>query len=300
MGISAALVKELRERTGAGMMECKKALVEVDGDLEAAIESMRKSGQAKADKRAGRVAAEGIIAMHVASDFRKGVMVEVNCETDFVAKGEDFQGFSAHVAKRAFEEGSDSLEDLLDVSMEEDAAMTIEEQRKELMARIGENLTVRRCRNMRSRDGIIGAYLHHGGRIGVLVELSGGGDGNLAKDIAMHIAANRPLCVSEEEIPPETREKERDIFRAQAAASGKPAEIIEKMVTGRMNKFVAEVTLLGQPFVKEPDLSVRKYLAKSGASVVGFTRFEVGEGIEKKTENFADEVMAQVRGKEDE
>nr|VFJ56445.1 MAG: elongation factor Ts [Candidatus Kentron sp. FW]VFJ60221.1 MAG: elongation factor Ts [Candidatus Kentron sp. FW] len=296
MGISAASVKELRERTGAGMMECKKALVETGGDLEAAIESMRKSGQAKADKRAGRVAAEGIIAMHLADDTRMGVMVEVNCETDFVAKGEDFQEFAAHVAKRAFEERPDDLEGLLGLPMEKGSAITIEGQRKELIARIRENLTMRRFHKMESQDGVVGAYLHHGGRIGVLVELSGGGDSELAKDIAMHVAANRPLCVSENEIPADTKEKERDIFRAQAASSGKPPEIIEKMITGRMNKFVAEVTLLGQPFVKDPDISVQKYLSKSGASVVCFTRFEVGEGIEKKTENFADEVMAQVRG----
>jgi len=296
MGISAALVKELRERTGSGMMECKKALVETSGDLEAAIESMRKSGQAKADKRAGRVAAEGIIAMQLAADSRKGVMVEINCETDFVAKGEDFQEFAAHTAKRAFEEQPDSLEDLLEISLEKDGATTIEGQRKELMARIGENLTVRRFGKIESRDGFVGAYLHHGGRIGVLVEFSEGGNGDLAKDIAMHIAANRPLCLSDKEIPTETLEKERDIFMAQAASSGKPPEIIEKMVAGRMSKFVAEVTLLGQPFVKDPDISVQKHLAKSGASVVGFLRFEVGEGIEKKSGNFADEVMAQVRG----
>nr|VFJ69167.1 MAG: elongation factor Ts [Candidatus Kentron sp. FW] len=296
MGISAASVKELRERTGAGMMECKKALVETDGDLEAAIESMRKSGQAKADKRAGRVAAEGIIAMHLADDTRMGVMVEVNCETDFVAKGEDFQEFATHVAKRAFEERPNDLEGLLGLPMEKGGAITIEGQCKELIARIRENLTMRRFHKMESQDGVVGAYLHHGGRIGVLVELSGGGDSELAKDIAMHVAANRPLCVSENEIPADTKEKERDIFRAQAASSGKPPEIIEKMITGRMNKFVAEVTLLGQPFVRDPDISVQKYLSKSGASVVGFTRFEVGEGIEKKTGNFADEVMAQVRG----
>nr|VFK42144.1 MAG: translation elongation factor Ts (EF-Ts) [Candidatus Kentron sp. SD]VFK47692.1 MAG: translation elongation factor Ts (EF-Ts) [Candidatus Kentron sp. SD]VFK80318.1 MAG: translation elongation factor Ts (EF-Ts) [Candidatus Kentron sp. SD] len=296
MGISAVLVKELRERTGAGMMECKKALVETNGDLEAAIESMRKSGQAKADKRAGRVAAEGNIAIHLAPDSRKGVIVEINCETDFVAKGEDFQEFAAHVAKRAFEDGVDTLEDMLKLPMGKVDGITIEGQRKELMARIGENLTVRRFQKIESRDGIVGAYLHHGARIGVLLELSGEGDSDLAKDIAMHVAANRPLCLSEKEIPPETREKERDIFRAQAAASGKPPEIVEKMVTGRMNKFVAEVTLLGQPFVKDPEVSVRKYLAESGASVIGFTRFEVGEGIERKTGSFADEVMAQARG----
>nr|VFK54964.1 MAG: translation elongation factor Ts (EF-Ts) [Candidatus Kentron sp. TUN]VFK58600.1 MAG: translation elongation factor Ts (EF-Ts) [Candidatus Kentron sp. TUN]VFK61144.1 MAG: translation elongation factor Ts (EF-Ts) [Candidatus Kentron sp. TUN] len=295
MGISAALVKELRERTGAGMMECKKALLGTSGDIEAAIESMRKSGQAKVDKRAGRVAAEGIIAMHLGQDSRRGVMVEINCETDFVAKGGDFQGFADHVAKRAFEEQSDSLEGLLKIPMEKGDTATIEGELKKLIARIGENLTVRRFNKMETQNGILGAYLHRG-RIGVFVELSGGGDSDVAKDIAMHIAANRPLCINEKEIPLETKEKERDIFRAQAAATGKPPEIIEKMIIGRMNKFVSEVTLLGQPFVKDPDISVQKFLAKSGASVSAFTRFEVGEGIEKKAENFADEVMAQVRG----
>nr|VFK31400.1 MAG: elongation factor Ts [Candidatus Kentron sp. MB]VFK34735.1 MAG: elongation factor Ts [Candidatus Kentron sp. MB]VFK76914.1 MAG: elongation factor Ts [Candidatus Kentron sp. MB] len=296
MGISATVVKELRERTGAGMMECKKALVESNGDLEAAIEAMRKSGQAKADKRAGRVAAEGVVAIQLSDDSRKGVMVEINCETDFVAKGEDFQAFAAQAAKRAIEEGSDSLEALLETPMEKGGSTTIEDQRKELIARIRENLTVRRLYKMETQDGVIGAYLHHGGRIGVLVRFSaeGKGNGELAKDIAMHVAANRPLCISEQDIPLEIREKEQEIFRAQAATSGKPAEIIEKMIVGRMNKFVAEVTLLGQPFVKDTEISVQKYLAKSGASVLDFTRFEVGEGIEKKTENFADEVMAQV------
>lgn len=296
MAISAALVKELRERTGAGMMECKKALVETNGDPEAAIEAMRKSGQAKADKRAGRVAAEGTIAMYVSEDSRRGVMVEINCETDFVAKEDGFREFAADVAKRVFDEAPGDLESLLDLSMEPGGAKTIEEQRKELMARIGENLSVRRFERMENPGGALGAYLHHGGRIGVLVAFSEGGNGRLARDIAMHIAANRPLCVGADQIPADIREKEREIYQAQAAASGKPASIIEKMVTGRMNKFVNEVTLLGQPFVKDPDISVQKYLAGSSASVAGFTRFEVGEGIEKKTGNFADEVMAQARG----
>ncbi|VFM96068.1 MAG: translation elongation factor Ts (EF-Ts) [Candidatus Kentron sp. G] len=296
MGISAALVKELRERTGAGMMECKKALVETGGDLEAAIESMRKSGQAKADKRAGRVAAEGTIAMYVSEDSRQAVMVEVNCETDFVAKEDGFRKFALDVAMRVFEEAPGDLEALLNLPMEKGGAKTIEEQRKELIARIGENLTVRRFERIEDQGAVLGAYLHHGGRIGVLVAFSSGGDGQLAKDIAMHIAANRPLCVSEEDIPAQIKEKEKEIFKAQAAASGKPPSIIEKMIVGRMKKFVGEVTLLGQPFVKDLDISVQKYLAASSASVTGFTRFEVGEGIEKKTANFADEVMAQARG----
>ncbi|MBT8419928.1 MAG: elongation factor Ts [Gammaproteobacteria bacterium] len=294
MAISAALVKELRERTGAGMMECKKALVETDGDLEAAIESMRKSGQAKADKRAGRVAAEGTVAMYIDEGSRRGVMVEVNSETDFVAKEDGFRAFAADVAKRVFDEAPGDMEALLNLPMEAGGAKTIEEQRKELIARIGENLTVRRFERMEAQGGTLGTYLHHGGRIGVLVAFSKGENDEVAKDIAMHIAANRPLCVSGDQIPQETKDKEKEIFEAQAAASGKPAQIIEKMVIGRMNKFINEVTLLGQPFVKDPDISVEKYLAKTEAVVAGFARFEVGEGIEKKTENFADEVMAQI------
>nr|VFJ66594.1 MAG: translation elongation factor Ts (EF-Ts) [Candidatus Kentron sp. DK] len=295
MAISAALVKELRERTGAGMMECKKALVETGGDLEAAIESMRKSGQAKADKRAGRVAAEGTIAMHIDENSGQAVMVEVNSETDFVAKEDGFQKFAADVAARVFEESPDNIEALSNLPMERGGQNTIEEQRQALIARIGENITIRRFRKMQSQGGVLGSYLHHGGRIGVLVAFSEGGDSETARDVAMHVAANRPLCVREDQISLAVREKEKEIFEAQAAASGKPASIIEKMVIGRMNKFVNEVTLLGQPFVKDPDISVQKYLAKSGATVADFARFEVGEGIEKKAENFADEVMAQAR-----
>nr|VFJ46211.1 MAG: translation elongation factor Ts (EF-Ts) [Candidatus Kentron sp. DK] len=295
MAISAALVKELRERTGAGMMECKKALVETGGDLEAAIESMRKSGQAKADKRAGRVAAEGTIAMHIDENSGQAVMVEVNSETDFVAKEDGFQKFAADIAARVFEESPDNIEALSNLPMEKGGQNTIEEQRQALIARIGENITIRRFRKMQSQGGVLGSYLHHGGRIGVLVAFSEGGDNETARDVAMHVAANRPLCVREDQISLAVREKEKEIFEAQAAASGKPASIIEKMVIGRMNKFVNEVTLLGQPFVKDPDISVQKYLAKSGATVADFARFEVGEGIEKKAENFADEVMAQAR-----
>lgn len=294
MAISAVLVKELRERTGAGMMECKKALVETNGDLEAAIESMRKSGQAKADKRAGRVAAEGIVALCVGADAKQAVMVEVNCETDFVAKEDGFQKFASDVAARVLEESPGDLDTLLNLPMEKGTGTTIEDQRKALIVRIGENLTIRRFEKMESQGGHVGSYLHHGGRIGVLVAFSAGGDGETAKDVAMHIAANRPICVSGDEIPSDVKEKEKEIFEAQAAASGKPPAIIEKMVIGRMNKFINEVTLLGQPFVKNPDIPVGKYLEESGSSVAGFARFQVGEGIEKKTGNFAEEVMAQV------
>lgn len=284
MAISAALVKELRERTGAGMMECKKALVESDGNIEAAIEAMRKSGQAKAEKKAGRVAAEGIIIAK--SDAKQAVMVEVNCETDFVSKGDDFQGFCEAVANQVMETQPADLVALM--------TGDLEETRKTMIAKIGENISVRRFVFITADDGALGVYLH-GTRIGVLVKLQGG-DENLAKDIAMHIAASRPLCVSADQVPAEVIAKEKEIFMAQAAESGKPAEIIEKMVEGKIKKYLNEITLLGQPFVKDPDQTVDKLLKANGASVVTFERFEVGEGIEKKTENFADEVMQQVKG----
>ena len=294
MAISAAMVKDLRDRTGAGMMECKKALLESGGDIEAAIEAMRKSGQAKADKRASRVAAEGVVAIESGAGNRSAAMVEVNCETDFVAKEDGFRSFAADIARRALDESPADLAALLEAPMEQGGAATVEERRKELAARIGENMSVRRFARLESEEGVVGAYLHHGGRIGVLVELTKT-DAAAAKDVAMHIAANRPMCVSETDIPAETLEKEKEIFRAQAADSGKPPEIVEKMIAGRLKKFVSEVTLLGQPFVKDPDISVQKYLAGSGAGVAAFQRFEVGEGIEKKSGNFAEEVMAQVR-----
>ncbi len=291
MAITAALVKELRERTGAGMMECKKVLVETNGDIEAAIEAMRKSGAAKADKKAGRIAAEGTIALAMGDDNKSAVLVEVNCETDFVAKGDDFKAFAAEVAKQALEQGIGDAEALAESKLPSGA--TVEETRRELIAKIGENISVRRVARVET-DGTIGAYLH-GTRIGVLVELKGG-DAELAKDIAMHIAASKPECVSEADVPAELIEKEKEIFAAQAAESGKPAEIIEKMVTGRIAKFLKEITLVGQPFVKDPDQTVGKLLESKGAEVAGFSRLEVGEGIEKKEEDFVAEVMAQAKG----
>ena len=295
MTITAAMVKELRERTGSGMMECKKALVETNGDLEAAIDLMRKAGLAKASKKAGRTAAEGLIALQVAGDGSCGAMVEVNCETDFVAKGEDFQDFCRRLVQRVLEARPADLEALLDLPLEEGGEVTVETARKELIAKIGENINVRRFACFEAAPGNrIGAYLH-GTRIGVLVELRGG-DGALAKDIAMHVAASKPLAVTEAGIPAEVLEKEKEIITAQAAESGKPAEIVEKMVAGRLRKFVAEVTLHGQPFVKDPDTTVGRLLQQAGAEVLRFQRFEVGEGIEKASEDFAAEVMAQVRG----
>ena len=287
MTISASMVKELRERTGAGMMECKRALGEANGDLDLAIENMRKSGLAKADKKAGRVAAEGRVAIEQSGDAV--AMVEVNCETDFVANGDEFGGFASAVAKAVLAAKPAGLEALNDVKLA--SGETVDLARRNLVAKIGENITVRRIE--RFQGGVLGAYAH-GTRIGVVVELKGGTPA-LAKDIAMHVAASRPLCIKPEQVAPEVLEKEREIIRAQSADSGKPEAIVEKMVDGRLKKFLAEVTLLGQPFVKDPDQTVEKLVKSAGAEVLRFTRFEVGEGIEKKQEDFAAEVMAQAR-----
>jgi elongation factor Ts len=289
MTISASMVKELRERTGAGMMECKKALTDSSGDLDLAVENMRKSGLAKADKKAGRVAAEGRIAVEQAGDAV--AMVEVNCETDFVANGDEFGGFATAVAKAVLTAAPASPEALNDAKLA--GGETLDTARRNLVAKIGENIAVRRFERYQTNGGVLGAYIH-GTRIGVIVELKGGTPA-LAKDIAMHVAASRPMCVKPDQVPAELLDKEREIIRAQSADSNKPEAIIEKMVEGRLKKYLAEVTLLGQPFIKDPDLTVEKLLAKSGAEVLRFTRVGVGEGIEKKQEDFAAEVMAQAR-----
>jgi elongation factor Ts len=289
--ITAAMVKELRERTGSGMMECKKALVEAGGDLEAAVDAMRKAGLAKADKKAGRTAAEGTIVVALGNDGKQAAMVEVNCETDFVSGGDDFQNFARSVAHKVLASKPESVDALL--SSELSGGKDVNSVRQELVAKIGENIQVRRFVRYET-SGVIASYLH-GSRIGVMVELEGG-DEELGKDIAMHVAASKPVCVDENGVPEEAVAKEREILIAQAESSGKPREIIEKMIQGRLNKFLAEITLVGQPFVKDPDQTVGKLLKSANARVVRFDRFEVGEGIEKKQENFADEVMAQVRG----
>ncbi len=290
MQITAAMVKELRERTGSGMMECKKALQEADGDIDVAIENMRKSGLAKADKKAGRVAAEGRVVIDISEDGKEAAVVEVNCETDFVSGGDDFIGFTTAVAAAALANKPASVEEL--VACEIDGGATIEHTRQEMLARIGENIQVRRFENVSSDGGSFGSYLH-GTRIAVLVEMENASD-ELIKDVAMHIAASKPVCVNEDQVPADMLEKEKEILRAQALESGKPADIVEKMLTGRIRKYLAEITLLGQPFVKDPDKSVEALLKESGATVNRFIRYEVGEGIEKKQENFADEVMAQI------
>lgn len=301
MTISAKLVMELRERTGAGMMECKKALlgtthVNPNGDIELAITEMRKAGQAKADKKAGRITAEGVIVVSRSDDLRTAVMLEVNCETDFVTKEAGFVDFADKVAKTALNSSSIQDEvDALSAQMLLDSSTTVEQVRQELVAKIGENIKVRRMVKMHC-DGVIGFYLHSS-RIGVMVALKGG-DENLAKDIAMHVAASRPIVVNREQVSPEAIENERDIFTAQARESGKPQDIIDKMIEGRINKFIDEVSLLGQPYVKDPNIKVSQLLKEKNAEVLSFVRFEVGEGIEKKDDNFVDEVMAQVRNQQ--
>ena len=294
MSISAETVKTLRERTGAGMMECKKALVETGGDLDAAAEIMRKAGLAKADKKAGRIAAEGTIATAMAADGRKAVLVEVNCETDFVARQPEFQAFASDVAKAALAANVTATDALAGLVLS--AGGTTDETRRSLIAKIGEKIDVRRAGTLEAPDRI-GAYVH-GTRIGVLAGLNGG-DEALARDIAMHVAAVNPQYVSPANVPADVVAKEREILAAQAAAEGKPAAIVEKMVEGRLRKYLAEICLTGQPFVKDPDMTVGALLAKSKAEVSGFLRYEVGEGIEKKQENFAAEVMAQVEAAKD-
>ena len=287
MSIKASMVKELRERTGAGMMECKNALVETDGVLDAAVEVLRKSGQAKADKKSSRIAADGRIV--ISQDGNKVVIVEINSETDFVAKDENFVAFTDAVAAAALAHGTTDVDLMATQSI--DIGKTVEEARTELVAKIGENISVRRILIVES-DGPIGYYTHNA-RIGAVVALDGG-DVELARNIAMHVAAMSPACVDEAGVPAETLERERRIFSEQAEASGKPAEIIEKMVAGRVAKFLKEITLVGQTF-RDSDMTVGKLLEDSKASVTAFVRFEVGDGIEKKEEDFVAEVMAQVK-----
>ncbi|MBL4622255.1 MAG: elongation factor Ts [Immundisolibacteraceae bacterium] len=291
MAISAQMVKEMRERTGLGMMECKKALVAADGDIDVAIESMRKSGQARADKKANRIAAEGRVA--VSSGAESAVLIEINCETDFVGKDVAFIAFCDALA--AVSGSVTSVEELLAATLADGAS--VEETRQQLILTIGENIQIRRMASLSGNDATYGHY-SHGGSIGVIVQLEGG-DLELARDIAMHIAAANPACISEAEVDADVLAKEREIYLAQAADSGKPEAIQEKMVDGRIRKYVAEITLLGQAFVKDPDLTIGKLVDKAGAKVTGFVRYQVGEGIEKKSEDFVAEVMKQAQSSAD-
>jgi len=292
MAITAALVKELRERTGAGMMECKKALVEVDGDLDAAIEHMRKTGLAKADKKASRTAAEGKVVIKQSDDAKKVVLLEVNCETDFVAIGDDFSNFADTVAGQILADDPADVETLMAMNYA-DTDTSIQDTLKGMIAKIGENMSVRRF-NVLTTNGVFGQYIH-GKKIGVVAELSGDNE-ELAKDVAMHVAATNPNALNEAQMPADLLAKEREIASAEAENSGKPANIIEKIVDGKMNKFIKENTLVGQAFVKDPDVTVGDLVKKANAEVLSFCRIEVGEGIEKKVENFAEEVMSQVNG----
>lgn len=296
MQITAGMVKELRERTGAGMMDCKKALEEAKGDIEAAIEAMRKSGVAKAAKKAGRIAAEGNILVEQNPDTGETVILEVNSETDFVAKDDNFRGFGEQIAACILANHPADVDALMSMSITGDSGQTIEEARQQLVAKIGENISVRRFYMHKLQGDRLGIYLH-GTRIGVLVDMKGGDD-ELAKDVAMHVAGHQPppVCISDDQIAPEILEKEKEVFIAQAKESGKPDDIIEKMVSGRIAKFKKEITLLGQPFVKDPEITVEKLLAKSGAKVNQFIRYEVGEGLEKRKDDFAEEVMKQAKG----
>jgi elongation factor Ts len=290
MNITADTVKQLRERTGAGMMECKKALVETKGDLDAAAELMRKTGLAKADKKAARVAAEGTVAAE--RSLKSAVLVEVNCETDFVARSDEFQAFARELAKTALANSPATLEALLASS---NAAGSFEDQRRALIAKIGENISVRRFVIV-TAPGALGTYIH-GGRIGSLVALEGG-DEALARDLAMHVAAVNPAYIDASEVPAAVLDKEREILTDQTKGEKKPPDIIAKMVEGRLRKYLAEITLMGQPFVKDPDTTVEKLVKKAGAKVVKFARYEVGAGIEKKQDDFVGEVMAQVKAQE--
>jgi elongation factor Ts len=290
MNITADTVKQLRDRTGAGMMECKKALVETQGDLDAAAELMRKSGLAKADKKAQRVAAEGTVA--VERDGASAVLVEINSETDFVARSDEFLEFAREVAKAALADSGNDVPALLARPHE---GATLEERRRALVAKIGENISVRRFVRL-SSPGPLGTYVH-GGRIGSLVALEGG-DEALARDLAMHVAAVNPAYIDANAVPAAVLDKEREILAEQTKGEKKPPEIIAKMVEGRLRKYLAEITLVGQPFVKDPETTVEKLLKKSGATVAGMARFGVGDGIEKKQDDFVGEVMAQVKAQE--
>lgn len=284
--VTAALVKELRERTGLGMMECKKALVEADGDIEAAIDNLRKASGLKAAKKAGRTAAEGVIINRQSDDNSEALLLEVNCETDFVARDDNFLAFANKVADKAFADKQTDVAALM--------AGDLESEREALVQKIGENIGVRRAFFVGGAGKTVATYIH-GGRIGVAVEMEGGSE-ELGRDVAMHVAAINPQYVSADDVPQDVLEREKEVVAAQAENSGKPAEIIEKMVSGRLKKFVAEISLLEQPFVKDPDTKVGNLVKNAGATLSGFTRLEVGEGIEKEEVDFAAEVAAAAKG----
>ncbi len=289
--ISAKMVKELRDRTGAGMMECKKALTNSSGDMDKAVEEMRKAGQAKADKKSSRITAEGVIALSISENNQTANMIEINCETDFVAKDENFLEFVKKISEVSLQNFKGSLEDFLNSL--HSSGKTVEEVRLELVSKVGENVKIRRIQAVNSNNSYIGHYMH-GTKIGVAVILEKE-NSELAKDVCMHIAAMKPIALSANDISKEDLNNEREIYLAQAKDSGKPEEIIQKMVDGKIKKFISEVTLVDQKFVKDNEITIGQLLEKNNNKILSFYRFEVGEGIEKKDENFADEVMAQIK-----
>ena len=291
--ISASQVKDLREKTGAGMMDCKKVLTETDGDMEKAIELLRERGIAKAAKKSDRIAAEGLVTAYVTEDSKIGAIAEVNAETDFVAKNDEFRAFANDVAKQVAINNPKDIADLLSQAFINDTTKTVNEVLTEKIAKIGENMSIRRFERFET-TGLVEQYIHGDGKIGVLVELENG-DKELAKDICMQIAAARPEYLDRESVPAERAEKEMEILKAQAMNEGKPEAIAEKMVQGRIGKFYSEICLVDQEFVKNPDMKVKDLLKSKGAEVVEFARLEKGEGIEKKEENFAEEVMKQIK-----
>ena len=290
MDITPSMIKQLRESTGAGMMECKKALVAAEGSNDGAIEILRKSGQAKAAKKSARVAAEGLIAVRISPDNKTATLLEINCETDFVAKDKQFNDFCGNAANATLDDDMNTIEDLENFS---DAQAKIKDLQLSLTAKLGENIQIRRFDKMHCQGDILASY-NHGNRIGVLVDMKGG-NAELAKDIAMHIAASKPLYISEQEVSPELLAKEREILTEQTKQSGKPDHLIDKIVTGKLKKYLNEITLLGQAFVKDLDQTIAQKLKTHSASIQAFMRYEIGEGIERKQENFAEEVMAQVK-----
>ena len=291
--ITASQVKDLREKTGAGMMDCKKVLTETDGDMEKAIELLRERGIAKAAKKSDRIAAEGIVAAYVSEDGKVGAVVEVNSETDFVAKNEEFKTFVEDVAEQIAKENPADVEELLEQTSIKDSNKTVKEVLTDKIAKIGENMTIRRFERFES-NGLVEKYIHGDGKIGVLVDIENG-DAELAKDICMQIAAAKPEFLDREAVPQERLDKEMEILKAQAMNEGKPEAIAEKRVQGRVGKFYSEICLVEQEFVKNPDLKVKELLSSKNAKINRFARFEKGEGIEKKEENFAEEVMKQIK-----
>ena len=305
--ITAAMVKELRERTGSGMMDCKKALNETNGDMDKAIEVLREKGLAAATKKAGRIAAEGVVVTYISEDMKTGAVVEVNCETDFVAANEDFKALADNVAKMVVASEFTTVEELLAAKYVGDESMTLQEAVTALIAKLGENMSVRRFEKFVADNGIVQSYIHGGGKIGVLVQLSCEKQDDVlktvAKDVAMQVAAANPLFLNRDQVDSESLEKEKEIYRVQALNEGKPENIVEKMVMGRISKYYKEVCLVDLVWVKNGDYTIAKYVAEEGkkigaaVEVVRFARFERGEGIEKKEENFAEEVQRQVSGK---